>query len=237
MSNPETTDATSTPSVSTDAAAPANPAPVPTPAPADAAPTSGSTPAPSDFRETGSTTATDLRRELSDVLKYVEKDGLNTVAITRHGKVVAAVVGGTEFKLLQRLKESAKSLAPKLGMSVDALLDKLASFEPPLAVMASDAQRTAVEAALKEIPASNAELAPTVPSEGSTFPQEPKSPVVNASKGGFTPPTGPAVPQPATFNDAVYKESLAMGLSDAEARNDGELAAQSSAGAAPAFES
>lgn len=82
-----------------------------------------------DFKTTGSTTATDLRRELSDVLKFVESDGLKTVAITRHGKVVAAVVGGTEFKLLQRLKESAKSLAPKLGLSVEPFLDKLATTE------------------------------------------------------------------------------------------------------------
>jgi prevent-host-death family protein len=154
--------------------------------------------APRDFRATGSTTATDLRRELSDVLKHVESDSLKSVAITRHGKVVAAVVGGTEYKLLLRLKDSATRLAPKLGMSFEEFLDKLATAEH---------------------------------SVGSV---EPGQVDYKVTMTGVNPQ--PTVTAGSDFNAAAYKESLAMGLSDAEARNDGELAAKGPA-AAPTFES
>lgn len=147
-----------------------------------------------NFRETGSTTATDLRRELSDVLKFVEGGDSKVVTITRHGKVVAAVIGGTEFKLLARLQASVKTLAPKLGLTEAQLFEKLAAFEPPVAVMATDDQKFAVLAALKEIPAPavGASTA-TVVSDGSVFPQEPKAPVVNAEPvASVDAPTGAA---------------------------------------------
>lgn len=160
----------------------------PTPTPEASAPVSTPTesaPAP-DFRTTGSTTATDLRRELSDVLKFVEADGLKTVAITRHGKVVAAVVGGTEYKLLQRLKESAKSLAPKLGLTFEAFLDKLATAEHQVG----------------SVEPGPVDYKVTVTGE---------NPPVEPATGGFTPHSGegPGVVQPASF-DAPKLEVLGI---------------------------
>lgn len=143
--------------------------PVSTPAETTA---TAAAPAP-NFRETGSTTATDLRRELSDVLKFVEGEGNKTVAITRHGKVVAAVVGGTEYGLIQRLKEAARNLAPKLGLTYGAFLDKLATAQHNV----------------------DADVTPTT-EVGATVT------AVDEAKGGFTAHTaeGPGVVQPASFD-------------------------------------
>lgn len=103
----------------------------------------------SDFKETGSTTATDLRRQLSDVLQYVWGTDRKIVTITRHNKIVAAIIGSDTYVLLHRLLASVKSLAPKLGMTEDALLEKLANFEPPVAFVDPNQMGVVVEAAEK----------------------------------------------------------------------------------------
>lgn len=50
-------------------------------------------------------TATLLRRKLKDALKQVEA-GAGNVIITRHNKVVAALVSGADYKTLQALSKT-----------------------------------------------------------------------------------------------------------------------------------
>ena len=103
----------------------------------------------------GSVTATNLRRKLADALKGVSAGG-PPVPVTRHGKVVAAVISGKDYDRLvsfDKLKEGLLSGKFNSVPLVDFKAPDFAGFKAPAPASEQTVEAIGVVTPTETVPA------------------------------------------------------------------------------------